>query len=154
MPSGPPTCHPIQANFIAVREVRYCLFRPSLPGEVLEDSEVSITQIVSPYDDSKSSIQITLKAEFGFDREKDSSPPPYGISVTITGEFKVDQSRFPKEKVVAWAKGAAPFVLYPYLRQELHAATARSGGPSLILPLLEVPTVRIAQQEKLAPAQE
>ena len=82
-------------------------------------------------------VGITLELKEGEEKE---SELPYFLKVELAALFEVDESKFDKEHIYDWARRNAPFILFPYLREEAYALTIRAGYKPLILPLLEVPT--------------
>ena len=66
------------------------------------------------------------------------------MKVLLVGQFKVDDAIFPLAELDEWTALGAPLTLYPYLREEVSALTARGGARPLVLPLLQVPTLHPA----------
>ena len=71
------------------------------------------------------------------------------MRVVIGGVFKVDETKFAKADIDDWANRNAPFILYPYLREQAYTLTVRCGFPGIIIPLLEVPTFKIEPGKKI-----
>lgn len=96
----------------------------------------------SKYDDEKHQISVMMRIMSG---EEEKSP--LKLTAELHGRFEVDESRFEVKYVEDWAEKNAPLVLYPYLRENVFALTARSGYSEALLPLLEIPTYRIPAAE-------
>ena len=77
------------------------------------------------------------------DHESDEKKSEFDLKVHLLAKFSVDQSRFPIELIDHWAENNAPLVLYPYIREHVHALSIRAGIKPILLPLMEVPTLRI-----------
>jgi len=60
----------------------------------------------------------------------------------MTGEFAIEDN-FPRDKIELWASINAPFVIYPYMRERLYYITNQGGYPPIMLPLLQIPTIKI-----------
>ena len=75
-------------------------------------------------------------------KRDEKSPPPLAARVVVTGEFNISEA-FPSEKISLWIGTNAAFVLYPYLRERMHYITAQGGYPPIMLPLLQIPTMKI-----------
>jgi preprotein translocase subunit SecB len=133
--------YPIQPTFIVVRELYFVSYRPPSADDRIDESSVHITQSAGPFDEQTRRVQVTLKAEFGMKRDEES-PPPFSARVVVTGEFNISEA-FPKEKITLWIGTNAAFVLYPYLRERMHYITAQGGYPPIMLPLLQIPTMKI-----------
>jgi preprotein translocase subunit SecB len=145
MPDQPPslTLYPIQATFITVREIHFVSHRPPSPTDKIEQSTISITQSATPFNEVTRRVQVTLAAEFGPGNEPSPNPPPFTVKVAMTGEFVIDPS-FPADKINLWVAVNAAFVIYPYLRERLYYITSQGGYPPILLPLMQIPTIKIA----------
>lgn len=91
----------------------------------------------SEYDDKNQCIYVGVKLEVGMEENANS---PFSMKIELGGLFKVDESRFSRDNIKDWAQRNAPLVLFPYLREHAFALSSRCGF-SLILPLIEVPTL-------------
>ncbi len=123
------------------------------PDEINEEQAArnsSINVGHSEYDTANHRIVVGLTLELKEGEEKESELP-YFLKVELAALFEVDESKFDKEHIYDWARRNAPFILFPYLREEAYALTIRAGYKPLILPLLEVPTF---QSERMAPTAE
>lgn len=69
---------------------------------------------------------------------------PFTLKVGVAGAFKVDTSTFPIEKLDIFIVHNAPLILLPYVREHAFSLTQRAGFEAIILPLVEVPTFKIA----------
>lgn len=75
---------------------------------------------------------------------------PFALKVGVAGVFSVDTSIFPVDKIQGFAVHNAPIVLLPYVREHAFALSQRGGFDAIILPLVEVPTIKIvAGEEKI-----
>lgn len=95
----------------------------------------------SAYNHEEHQIQVKMRVSMGA-QEGESSP--FQLAVAIHGNFVVDESRFDIKFIEDWADKNAPLVLYPYLREQVYSLTSRAGFPEALLPLIEIPTFRIA----------
>jgi hypothetical protein len=75
-------------------------------------------------------------------KRDEQSPPPLSARVVVTGEFNICEA-FPSEKTALWIGTNAAFVLYPYLRERMHYITGQGGYPPIMLPLLQIPAMKI-----------
>ncbi len=90
-------------------------------------------------------IEVGVIIEYGIETKPDEVVP-FALRVHIMGQFKVDESTFDKAKIDKWARINAPYILYPYLREHVFALTARSGFDPVLLPLVELPTIKIERK--------
>jgi len=141
--------YPIQISWISVRELSIKVRSAPDRTLTLPEGEFAITDGRSEYDDSNHTIQVGVKVEIG--KDPDSQHIPFALVAEIIGEFRVDESRFPREKIDVWATINAPYILYPYLREHVYALTTRSGFPGVILPLMQIPTMKVTAPSELLP---
>jgi len=134
--------YPIQATFIAVRELHFVAHRPPSPSDRIDQSSVRITKKVGPFNAETKLIQITLIAELGFDAESTAPAPPFSVKVAITAEFCIGDA-FPRDKIAQWAATNSAFVIFPYLRERLYYITVQAGYPPICLPLLQIPSFKV-----------
>lgn len=87
--------------------------------------------------------QIFVKAIIEIGEEEGS---PFRLKIAVVGTFKVDEARFPINKLNHWAEHNAPLILYPYLRELAYSLTTRAGFPGVMLPLLQIPTFKITKE--------
>ncbi|MBD8116832.1 protein-export chaperone SecB [Pantoea agglomerans] len=67
------------------------------------------------------------------------------LIVEVGGVFNIDTEQFPAEHIHDWAEKNAPLVLYPYLREQVYGLSTRVGIKPVLLPLLEVPTMKFVK---------
>jgi preprotein translocase subunit SecB len=138
--------HPIQTLSIEVIELSIKVNRRPGEKEELEAPPANLGVAHGEYNEKNHTIQVAVKVEIG--TGKDEQLPPFSMKVELVGEFEVDEKLFPVEKLPDWAKRNAPYIFFPFLREQVYSLTARAGFPPYILPLLEVPTIRIEPPAK------
>ena len=141
-PTASEVPYPIQPTFINVRRLHFVAHRPPSPNDRIEESTITIAQSSTPFNEQTRRVQITLKADFGFDGQPLAKPPPFSVSVAITAEFVIGDT-FPRDKIQLWIAKNAAYVIYPYLRERLYYITSQAGFPPIVLPLMQIPTIRI-----------
>ncbi len=123
--------------------------------EIPETCEPKVTFKWSKYDEAAKTIQVFVQVEMGKDTEIENefAQYPLHLRVALAGQFLVNEEEFPKERVDEWARVNAPFILYPYVREQIYSLTARCGFSPFLLPLVELPTIRLQPNlpEPLAP---
>jgi len=130
--------YPIQLLQIGVRELWIQANTPPAVSTEIELKDCAIYAGHSPYDKSSNTIVISIKLELG--KGKDD---PVSMRIELRGLFHVDEQAFPIKALPQWALGNAPVILLPYLREQTYALTARCGFKPLVLPLVEVQTIKI-----------
>ncbi|AEF21453.1 protein-export chaperone SecB [Pseudomonas fulva] len=68
---------------------------------------------------------------------------PFSMTVAVAAQFVVDTEVFPMDKLEQWANHNAPIVILPYVREQAYSLSVRAGFDPIILPLVEVPTIKI-----------
>lgn len=141
--------HPIQLRFVAVRELYIRTFYPPAVSAKYSPATSNLQANAAPLDPQTNVVQIGLHFRSGRETDptdedlasmKASQEQPFRVVVQIVAEFFVDTNKFPAEKVPAWAKINAPAILFPFLREQVFALTARCGFNPLILPMIHLPT--------------
>jgi len=140
---GPPV-YPIQANFVAVRELYIKSHVPPNQRVKANPENFIMKTAHSAYDEASHLIEIGVIIEYGIETKPDEVIP-YSLRAHIMGQFKVDETKFKKEKIDLWARINAPYILYPYLREHVFALTARGGFDPVLLPLVELPTIKFVR---------
>lgn len=95
---------------------------------------------------SEIDVGITIKIGKPDIPEGNENDTEFDLKVHLLAKFSVDQSQFPIEKIEHWAENNAPLILYPYIREHVHSLSIRAGIRPILLPLMEVPTLRIECQ--------
>jgi preprotein translocase subunit SecB len=144
--SGGQTLYPIQPVFIVVREVHLISHRPPRQTDHIDESRVQITHLISEFNEEEKQIQVTLCATLGSESPNQTPNLPFFLRVSVTGQFSISDS-FPREKIKLWANVNAPYVIYPYLRERFYYFSSQAGYLPVMLPLLQIPTLRTEKTE-------
>lgn len=109
----------------------------------------------SAFDEATSTIHVSMRVRAGrFAIDDDNSEAeneeykrqPVSILVEVGGVFSVDTDEFSVEHIPNWSEFNAPLIIYPYVREQVYGLSTRVGIKPLLLPLLEVPSIRIVQK--------
>jgi preprotein translocase subunit SecB len=131
--------HPVQLVFISIRELHFRAKRPLDPRSPPDyGGQFKFNHHHSDFKGEFKQIQVSFQVEMG---SPETPNEWFELRVDIVGQFEVDTSKLPAEKVPQWAANAAPFVLYPFVRQHVYDLTLRGGCP-VLLPLFNLPTVK------------
>ncbi len=142
-----PKKHPIQLMYLGVRELFIRSNVPPDPMLGMDEKSCSYTiACPSVYNPSEEIFTVSVKMEVGTG-DKEASDP-FSMKIELVGYFSVDTSQFPAEHVIDWAQKGAMFVFSPFLREHAYALSSRSGFKPMILPLLEVPTIRVEKPKR------
>lgn len=143
-PQSPP--YPVQPTFIVVREIQFVSHRPPSSADKIDESQIRFSQTLSPFDENTKRVQVNLGAEFGFQADPQKPQTPFSLKVVMTGEFAIADD-FPRDKIQLWATRNAAFVIYPYLRERLYYMSSQGGYPPIMLPLLQIPTIKFEKPQ-------
>ena len=142
--------HAIQLRFVAVKELHLETFWPIPNREGYEPAQGVLQFSSSPFNAETETLQVRLKfisgrdfkpSDVELDEMKAANEQPFHLRAEVVGEFHVDVTQFSPEKLPKWAKGNAPLVLLPFLRELVFTLSSRSGSEPLILPMMLVPTL-------------
>jgi preprotein translocase subunit SecB len=92
----------------------------------------------SDFNKEENTVNVGLRLSLGME---DETELPVSIRIEVIGTFTVDTDEFDEGKIEEWADKNAPFILYPFIRENGVALTTRCGLPAMILPLVQVPTL-------------
>jgi len=156
------TPFPLRVGTIVPIRIDFEAFTPPAAAkqpEYYDPSEVAFQVQVKYRVDESSGIVVVL-AESVFPQEKKGASvdtqekagtttpkPPYRLNVAAAASFDFNPSKTTRDEVTMWCEKGAFFVVSPYLRYLVFDATAKSGFPTVTLPLVLVPVLR----EKAAP---
>ncbi|WP_374979226.1 protein-export chaperone SecB [Pseudomonas solani] len=139
--------HPIQLQNVFVDELSLVVLDRF--GFKNGEWDKGFTYGLSRTEFDKENSTIAIKVELAIEPEDpEIIDRPFVAKVSLFGVFKVDQSQFPVDKIEQFAEINAPIILLPYVREHIFGLTARSGFDPVILPLIEVPTIKISAPEK------
>jgi preprotein translocase subunit SecB len=123
--------HPIQLKGIAINEISF-----KRTENIKGDDKVQVNIMIgnSGYLPDEKKIIVGMKVICG------SEQHGFKMVVEISGHFEVDNQNFDIAKIPHWVNNNAPFILQPYLRENVYSLCIRVGIEPIILPLTQVPT--------------
>lgn len=130
--------HPIQLEFIGVKELIAKTFVPPTP-----DMEFNIRDgfkqgiASSEYNSEERVFSVLVQTSVGEDNT-DSDYPGF-ISVAIIGHFKVISDDFKVKDIKHFAENYSIYLLQPYIRDYFFFLSAKCGFKPILLPLTRVP---------------
>jgi preprotein translocase subunit SecB len=134
--------HPIQLVNIYVNELSYN--RPE-PQNNEDDFNCQVITGRSEFDPETDLITCGVKCICG---KQQGESEVRLLVVEIVGLFKVDKQNFPINQIPAWQDKNAPFILLPYLREQVYSLSLRAGIEPIILPTYIVPTTKSTVQKE------
>ncbi|WP_417561314.1 hypothetical protein [Marinomonas sp.] len=137
--------HAIQMDVIRVPELSIRVNRDSGDSVVQSVSENEFVMKFghSEFDDESNQIGVGVIIDIGNIDASETSEFEFDLRVRVEATFSVDTKTFPVDKLDHWASFNAPLIIYPYLREEVYSLTSRALRSPKLLPLLELPTIKI-----------
>jgi len=139
--------HAIQLKSIMVRELTFKRFK-AIQGTI--ETCCKILNGTAKHASDSDIIKTGIKCECIGGTEED---PFFTLTVDLLGDFQIDQGRFPIEKIENWQEENAPFIMLPYLREQVYSLSIKGGIQPIVLPMYEIPTTR-SNREKIEKANE
>lgn len=140
--------YPIQLQNVWVEELSMIVHdRFKFPNDGY-DKSFKYTVYSTSFDEESSLIAV--KVELSIEPESlepEKLDKPFSLKVSVAGEFKVDTEKFPMQHLEDWSVKNAPIILLPYIREHAFSLSVRSGFNPVVLPLVEVPTIKIVNQD-------
>jgi len=137
--------HPIQLKNVNIVELFCRANQPPTDSIEVGDDSITIASRRTNYIEEENTIVVGLLLEIGME---DEPKTPFSMKVELFGEFSVEEERFSKDDLPHWAAHNAPFILFPYLREQVYSLSLRCGFPPLILPLVTIPQRTVKKHSK------
>ena len=141
--------HPIQLNDITVLKLNMTVNDPPVArdyeGEITLKLEIGRSEFVQ--NDPKVSVGLRIlfdsssssETNVSVEQDDDDDQPAFSGEVELVGHFTVDYSKFKFEHLTSWAKINAPFILMPFVREQVYGLAIRAGIRGLVFPLFVQP---------------
>ncbi len=135
MADASPLKHPAQLVKVDVSNVEFHAFRTA--DSSIDIGEFGLIVGRSNFDPKEKTIHCVAGIEAG--KNDSASGKPYYLKLEVVGHFKVDDSKFTLDQIQRWAEHSAPYVILPYLREQVYAFTVRAGFLPILIPMYQVP---------------
>lgn len=145
--------HPIQLVGVDVIKLSF-MANEILTPKVTIDGKSILLGVGGLQEDGDKSFWIFVRAAYGIpdiDLPKDAEfITPCSILVELAGRFKTNMDLSP-EVIHSFKDNGALSVLLPYLREHVYSLSVRSGIQPIIIPVKQVPLIKITSEGKLTP---
>jgi hypothetical protein len=131
------TLHPAQLVKVDLVSTDYQAFR--IPEPTIDAGEFVVGTGRSDYVADRKMIDVSVVFESGKKDTAGTDGRPYYLRMEIKGRFKIDTDKFKPEQIQQWAESAAPYVLFPYLREQVYAFSVRCGFMPVLVPIYQLP---------------
>lgn len=126
--------HPIQLVKIDTKELSVVISDLGITKKKNLEARITYKIGFNQFDVEKKVLTVGFKCLLNEDVDK----APFQLTVELIGVFTIGDE-FPSDKIESFAKGNAPLILMPYIRESIHTLSSRTGL-DIILPLVQVPT--------------
>jgi len=139
--------HPIQLLSVETEELSIVVHErvKFLNNDYPKDFDYTIFS--TEFDEDQSIIKVKVELNVK-PAEEGTIDRPFSLKVGVAGAFKVDTSIFPVDKLDIFIVHNAPLILLPYVREHAFSLTQRAGFEAIILPLVEVPTIKVTNNNQ------
>ncbi|MHB0818440.1 hypothetical protein ACYCFK_09190 [Stutzerimonas stutzeri] len=139
--------HPIQLLNVFVDELRAVVLDRNSFAEKEYPKTFNYKVFSTNFDEENSTIAI--KVEFSIQPPEDAevADRPFSMKIVVTAAFSVDTELFPADLLEHWSFNNAPVVLIPFIRENAYALSSRIGFEPVLIPMIEVPTVKIVAKD-------
>jgi preprotein translocase subunit SecB len=125
--------HPIQLVKIDTKELSVVINDLKITKEKNLEAQVTYKMGFNQFDVEEKVLTVGFKCLLN----EDVDEAPFQITVELIGVFTIGDE-FPSDKIENFAKGNAPLILMPYIRESIYTLSSRTGL-DIILPLVQVP---------------
>lgn len=144
--------YPIQMMHLVPRELYILSQRDEKNAIPIEETDIELQIGNGGFNAEENSIVVSVKLEIGSEKKIEDAGEtkiPFYLRIELLGFFTVDATAFPIEKIDEWAWNNAVFIMHPYLREHAYSLTARAGYIPLLLPLVQVPTIKLTSEKEV-----
>lgn len=128
--------HPIQIEDIQIKQLCLNVFDPVECKKKDQEAKVVLKYGNSGFDAEQNIIAVGFLCEINKPIDDEKQNNPFEMVVELIGVFSVSEE-FPRDKIDDWANRNAPYILLPYLRENVSALLSRAEI-NFHLPLVQV----------------
>lgn len=139
--------HPIQLHEISISRLSIEVPNPKIAQAFEGEIEFSLQRGTSKFERDDPHIAVGIRASAS-PKTDGNTTPEFSIEIELSGQFSVDYGKFSFDDLNRWALVNAPFLLLPYVREQVYGLALRAGIKGLILPLMVQPSRRVDNANK------
>lgn len=137
--------HPIQLRDITVKVLNLIVNDPNVARDYQGELDLKIEVGSSKFsaEDPHISVGLRVKTEPKHAEKTEftaDGSPAFSVEVELLGHFFVDYTRFKFENLNKWSEVNAPYLLLPYVREQIYGLAIRAGIRGLLFPLFIQPS--------------
>ncbi|MDX4955874.1 hypothetical protein [Delftia acidovorans] len=131
--------HPIQLRDVSVSQLHLSVHDPILAKRYEGEVELTFKIGTSELDEQDPTLAVGMLVRAVPKDHATDGKPPFEIEIELSGQFEVDLNIFNFEHLPAWSRVNAPFLLMPFVREQLYGLALRAGIRGVILPFYVQP---------------
>lgn len=131
--------HPIQLLDIVVTELSVTVADPKAAQEYEGEIDLALEVGTSAFEEGEEQIAVGIRARVSPKKSESADAPIFVVEVDLSGQFKVNFDEFKFADLDEWSKVNAPFLLIPYVREQVYGIAVRAGIKGLVFPLFVQP---------------
>lgn len=139
--------HPIQLRNVFVDELHAVVHDRISFAEKEYPRNFDYTVFSTDFDEESSTIAVKVEFSIQPSEDAETADRPFSMKVVVTAAFSVDTELFPVDLLEHWSFNNAPVVLIPFIRENAYALSSRIGFEPVLVPMIEVPTVKIVAKD-------
>jgi preprotein translocase subunit SecB len=131
--------HPIQLIDIVVSNLSIKVLDAKAAQDYVGEIDLVLQVGTSDLIEGDDQLAVGISAKVSPKLSEEGGEPAFMIEVDLNGQFTVDLQNFKFEDLADWSKINAPFLLLPYIREQVYGLALRAGVRGIILPLVVQP---------------
>nr|WP_181375046.1 protein-export chaperone SecB [Polaromonas sp. W10N]AWD72311.1 preprotein translocase subunit SecB [Polaromonas sp. W10N] len=131
--------HPIQLREILVTSLSIKVLDPKVAQDFVGEIDLVLKLGTSDLVEGDEQLAVGIYAKVSPKLPTEGGEPAFVIEVELNGQFTVDLENFKFEDLNDWSKINAPFLLLPYIREQVYGLSVRAGVKGIIFPLVVQP---------------
>lgn len=131
--------HPIQLLDILVEHLSITVSDPKTAHDFEGEVELELNVGTSEFSPEDPFLAVGVRARVVPKNTTDTLKSAFVVEVHLSGQFEVNFEKFKFEHLEEWSRINAPFLLLPYVREQIYGLAIRAGVRGLVIPLLVQP---------------
>lgn len=135
--------HAIQLEHVGLSKIEFTGYRSGSGEHHVSENAVEVSFSYSPYQEGSNRITLIGEAIIGELLESPSTElidaNPFYLHLRLHGFFSIDADDFDVAFADDFASKNAPFLMYPFLREQVYSLAIRCGFPNVMIPLVKIP---------------
>ncbi|WP_310637537.1 protein-export chaperone SecB [Delftia acidovorans] len=131
--------HPIQLREITVSQLSIVVNDFNEAKHYEGEVDLVIKVGTSDFDEKDPFIAVGIEVNVSPRKSEPEASAAFEIKVELSGQFEVNYELFKFEHLNRWAQINAPFLLMPFVREQVYGLALRAGVKGVVFPLYTQP---------------